>query len=140
MNYTLIITLSIFTLVQIGIIFQLRLLISFILGRKLDYSTLKKQNLFSPDVMEVYLYAIEHPEKFSYGGYTIEITGRAIEIWASNQIGSRRFYIPSDENQELVDEMNSKLTYYDKYLLDRLCTAVKEGQTKTLEIFFDIKS
>lgn len=126
----------ILVIIQIGIIYNLKFILGFILVRKIDFSKLSKRDLFSPDVMGVYLLAIEHPEKFSFDEYLVHISGKDFSIWHRNTLPSRSFYC-SGNNKDLEVEMNSKLTHYDRYLLDKLCTAVQEGQTKTLEIFFD---
>lgn len=124
-------------LIQLGITYNLKFIIGFILARKIDFSKLSKKDLFSPDVMEVYLLAIEHPEKFSFDKYLVNISGKDFAIWHRSELVNRRFYFSGDGNEELEVEMNSKLTHYDRYLLDKLCVAVQEGQTKTLELFFD---
>lgn len=124
-------------LIQLGITYNLKFIIGFILARKIDFSKLSKRDLFSPDVMEVYLLAIEHPAKFSFDEYVVNISGKDFAIWRRSELYHRRFYWGSDSNKELVEGMNSKLTHYDRYLLDKLCVAVQEGQTKTLELFFD---
>lgn len=96
---------------------------------------------FSKAVKQYYLDFIKEPNKYSNSGCTIQKSGSTasndIVIWIANDIESRCFYTHSKEKQDEVKELNSKLTHFDKILLDKISKTIKDRNINLEEkIFF----
>jgi len=70
---------------------------------------------FSQEVIDVYKDVMENTNGWELKQCTLERKSDNTEIWAANDIENRRFH--SGENKE---EINKKLTHYDKLLLDKI--------------------
>ena len=104
--------------------------------KKVSLKDLVGKKLFSKAVVDIYLDIMKNADKYVLSGTTLEIPNTKIQIWAANDVDSRRFYTHEDELKEEVDAKNKKLTYYDRVLLDRLITAIREGHNKMVTKFF----
>lgn len=96
---------------------------------------------FSKPVKELYLDVIANPNKWEVANGVMQKCNKSersdITIWAVNDIHSRKFYTHNKNLESKVKEYNSKLTHYDKELLDRLIKAVRDRKLKIEEkIFF----
>ncbi len=129
-------------IVIIGIIINTR--VSIIRKNKwielmVDRITIENINLtdcFSKDVISLYLNVLKETNRYSLGDCLLKEEGNEITVWASNTIESRRFCTHDTELYEQVKEMNNKLTYYDKMLLDKLIQCFKNRQDKLVTKFF----
>jgi hypothetical protein len=104
-----------------------------------DRISLENINLtdcFSKDVVSIYISVLNETNKFSLTDCLLKFSDSDIYIWASNSLENRRFYTHNEEKQKEVDEMNKKLTHYDKLLLDKLVKAFKNRQDKLVTKFF----
>ena len=124
-------------LVQFALLLVFKKELNFMIIDKIDYKKIKKRDLFSPCVMDIYVKALENPVYFTYSYYTVDIVGSDIKIWTANEIDNRRFYTNNSSLKEEVKEMNSKLTKYDKIILDKLCSKVKQGELHLIDTFFE---
>ena len=113
---------------QFAIIFKVKNELIFTLIDKLDYKKLDKRDILSSDVMSLYVKSLEKPCAFSCDGWTLSIGSEPIKVWATNELNSRAFYTHDTSLIDKVEEMNKKLTKYDKLLLDKICNRVKKGE------------
>ena len=127
----------ILVVVQVAIVLKVKNELIFTLIDKLDYKKLDKRDILSSDVMLLYIKALEVPSRFSCDQHTLNIEGEKIKIWAANNINSRAFYTHDISLVDKVKEMNTKLTKYDKLLLDKICNRVKEGELHLINTFFE---
>lgn len=91
---------------------------------------------FSKDVIGYYLRVLNNPNSFSESDYTIDEVGSEVGIWCTNSIINRRFYTHKDSLKEEVKEMNAKLNYYDKLLLDKLSKTIIKRQNNIVTKLF----
>lgn len=104
-----------------------------------DRISLENINLtdcFSKEVITLYLNVLNETNKYSLTNATLDVAGSKIMVWAANDMDSRRFYTHDDKLKESVEEMNKKLTHYDKLLLDKLVNAFRNRQDKLVTKFF----
>ena len=124
-------------IIQIAFVVGYRKEIAFKLIDKLNYKNLEKRDLLSADVMELYIKALEYPVRFTCDKHLMRVGDEAIYVWIANTVTSREFYTHDEYLKPKVDEMNKKLSMYDKRLLDKLCVRVKEGELHLINTFFE---
>lgn len=91
---------------------------------------------FTKEVVALYISILNETNKFNLTEHTLNVSDSDISIWAANGLDSRGFHTHNKEKKDEVKEMNSKLTYYDKLLLDKLIQAFKNRQDKLVTKFF----
>jgi len=96
----------------------------------------KLSECFSKDVVNLYIDVLNDTNKYYLTEHTLIRSDSDICIWAANDIINRKFFSRNNSNEEQVAEMNSKLTYYDKILLDKLIQSIKSRQDKLVTKFF----
>lgn len=103
---------------------------------KISLDNVNLSDCFSEDVVALYLDVLSETNKYSLAGCVLGKSNNPIMVWASNDMYSRRFYTHDKGKDKDVEEMNKKLTYYDKVLLDRIVTSFKTRQDKLVTKFF----
>lgn len=103
---------------------------------KIDADSLIIADCFSEDVIQLYFDVMQNREKYFLGKCTFEKEGDTITVWASNDIYNRKFYTHDESKKEQVEQMNSKLTYFDKVLLDNIIKAIGDRNKKILTKVF----
>lgn len=92
---------------------------------------------FSKDVLEIYLDILNNPNGWVLEQHILRRISDNMAIWAANDIHARNFFShPAANNSEEIEEKNSKLTYYDKVLLDKIVNSYKTRQDKLVTKFF----
>lgn len=104
--------------------------------KKVDIENINLDNCFSEDIWAFYTSVLKETNKYILTEHTLGKTEDAIEIWAANDIYSRRFYTNDEELKDTVKKMNKNLTYYDRLLLDKLIQSFKNRQNKLVTKFF----
>tara|TARA_R110000796_G_scaffold73490_1_gene165267 strand:+ start:417 stop:842 length:426 start_codon:yes stop_codon:yes gene_type:complete len=105
----------------------------------IDQIKLENINLtdcFSKDVVSFYLSVLKDTNKYSLNNCTLNRVNDDVMIWASNDIHNRRFYTHNEKKKKEVEDMNSKLTHYDKVLMDKVINSFKNRQDKLVTKFF----
>lgn len=103
---------------------------------RISIENINLTDCFTKEVVALYISILNETNKFTLTDHTLNVSDSDISIWACNDLDNRRFYTHNKEKQKEVDEMNSKLTYYDKLLLDKLIQAFKNRQDKLVTKFF----
>lgn len=124
-------------ILQLFLLIKFKKELTFLLIDKLDYKNLEKRDILSSDVMSLYVKALENPCAFSCDDYILSVGSEPIKVWATNEIISRAFYTHDSSLIDKVEEMNKKLTKYDKLLLDKICNRVKNGELHLINTFFE---
>tara|TARA_R110000851_G_scaffold142286_1_gene280730 strand:- start:12 stop:437 length:426 start_codon:yes stop_codon:yes gene_type:complete len=107
-----------------------------VLVDQISLDNINLTDCFSKDVVSLYLGVLKDTNKYSLSDCTLNVSGDDVMIWSANDLDSRRFYTHNKSKQKEVEEMNSKLTHYDKLLMDKLVTAFKNRQEKLVTKFF----
>lgn len=103
---------------------------------RISLDNINLTDCFSKEVVGLYIGILKDTNKYSLSAHTLDFSGSDIGIWAANSMENRRFYTTKDKKKKEVEEMNSKLTHYDKLLLDKLVNAFKNRQDKLVTKFF----
>lgn len=92
---------------------------------------------FTKDVIDVYTDILKNPGGWMLDGCRLKNASGSIQIWAENRVINRRFidYSASCDSEE-IKLKNERMTYYDKLLLDKLVTAIRDRQDVNVAKFF----
>lgn len=103
---------------------------------KISINDLDIDDCFSTYVLDYYKRVLTNPEKFSKGHCVIQEDGNKIEVWTQNDIIHRRFYTNEKALELEVEEINSKLTHYDRVLLDKISEQIEKNNKILIKKFF----
>jgi len=135
-------------------------------NKEKDYASNKAKDLtkikidkkfFSPIVIEIYKVYLENSHLFYLTDYHLVLPNRNLSVRASKYIESIKLDLKDSNTQSLlnfksdyldgelridksekeIDELNSVLTYYDRVLLDKIISDVRQNQNKIItELFY----
>jgi hypothetical protein len=103
---------------------------------RISLENINVTDCFSKEVLNFYLDVLKDTNKFEVTAHTLNKVGSEIQVWISNDVDSRRWYTHDVDSKEKVEELNKKLTIYDKMLLDRITNAIRERHDKLVTKFF----